>query len=91
MTAITQAMLDKAAAKIVLDYLSKIFDAPFKSTRIMSIQIDAGWQIERKFVSNMKRVNQLASLAPGLKAPFDPNEVTDHEDRGQEPGLLEEG
>ena len=91
MTAITQAMLDKAAAKIVLDYLSKIFDAPFKSTRIMSIQIDAGWQIEQQFVASMKRVNALATIAPGLHPPFDPNMVTHHEAAGTEPGLLDEG
>ena len=91
MTILTQDEINLDARKVLKDYRSRIYTAPFKNTRILGVVVQGAWQIEQQFVASMKRVNALATIAPGLHPPFDPNMVTHHEEAGTEPGLLDEG
>ena len=72
----TQAQLDARADKLVNEYADRVTNAPDKNKRVMGIQVDAAWQIERKYIANCKRLNQLAEQLQ-LKPPFDPNKIGD--------------
>tara|TARA_R100000687_G_C6314544_1_gene102047 strand:- start:186 stop:440 length:255 start_codon:yes stop_codon:yes gene_type:complete len=72
----TQAQLDARADKLVNEYADRVTVAPDKNKRVMGIQVDAAWQIERKYIANCKRLNQLAEQLQ-LKPPFDPNKIGD--------------
>ena len=86
---LSQSQIDKAAAGLVEQYLSTIFTAPFRQTRVLGLMIQPAWQIERQFITNMQRVNALAQ-AGGLVAPFDPSKVKEHEAAAEEPSLFAE-
>ena len=81
-----QSMLNKMAAKASEDYASKIVTAPFKQSRVLGITIEGAWQVERRFVDNVKRCTQLAT-AFKLINPFDGLALPEP----REPGLLDEG
>ena len=70
----TQAHIDARAAKLSTDYADRVLVAPDRSKRVMGVQVDAAWQIERSYIRNCVRLNQLA-LQLGLKPPFDPNNI----------------
>jgi len=68
------------------DYASKIITAPFKQSRVLGITIEGAWQVERRFVENVRRCASIAT-AFNLINPFAGLELPDP----QEPGLLDEG
>jgi len=82
----TQQQLNEMAKKASSDYASKIITAPFKQVRVLGVTIEGAWQVERKFVDNVRRVAQIA-LAFGLKNPFNGLEM----EEPQEPGMFDEG
>lgn len=82
----TQEQLDSMAREASNDYASKIVKAPFKQSRILGVQIESAWQVERRFVENVRRVQQIAT-AFGLSNPFDGLEV----EEPKEPGMFDEG
>mgnify|MGYP001171402456 CR=1 FL=1 len=81
-----QVMLDKMAKQASEDYTSKIITAPFKQARVFGITIEGSWQVERRFVDNVKRCTQLAT-AFKLINPFEGLALPEV----KEPGLLDEG
>lgn len=82
----TQSQLNDMAKKASADYASKIITAPFRAQRLFGVVVEAAWQVERRFVANVRRINQLAE-AFALKSPFSNVDI----EEPTEPGMLEEG
>jgi hypothetical protein len=81
-----QSTLDKMAKQASDDYASKIVTTPFKQSRVLGVTIEGAWQVERRFVENVRRCSQIAT-AFNLNNPFEGLELPEP----RQPGLLDEG
>ncbi len=80
-----QKQLNEMAKKASSDYASKIITAPFKQQRVLGVTIEGAWQIEQRFVNNVKRCAQIAT-AFNLVDPFAGIEI----EEPTEPGMFDE-
>lgn len=81
----TQDYLDRFAKESYIDYMTKVGKAPFRQTRVLGVLVEGRWQVERRFIDNVKTCSQIAQTF-NLNNPLEGAELPE----GKEPGMFDE-